>query len=185
MNTAMATDAAPASRITFGGLRRFNLIMGCLHLAQGMLMLRAQHQLLPPGHDPVPEIRCHRRQTGPEPAGTLHPAHRAAGRRLPAAFGGGPFHPGLIRLQLVCGQPQAAHQQGTLVGILAELVDHDRADRHAGWRIRPFEPDPDLLHQRLHDLLWLHDGTAQPDNGEDQTGRRFISAVSRGSSPGS
>lgn len=39
MNTAMATAAAPASKITFTGLRRFNFIMGCLHLAQGVLML--------------------------------------------------------------------------------------------------------------------------------------------------
>jgi hypothetical protein len=39
MNTEMATDAAPGSRITFGGLRRFNFIMGCLHLIQGVLML--------------------------------------------------------------------------------------------------------------------------------------------------
>ncbi|MDO8735517.1 MAG: hypothetical protein Q7K29_00330, partial [Thermoleophilia bacterium] len=39
MNTELATDAAPTSRITFGGLRRFNFIMGCLHLVQGMLML--------------------------------------------------------------------------------------------------------------------------------------------------
>ncbi len=39
MNTALATDDAPASKITYGGLRRFNFIMGCLHLAQGVLML--------------------------------------------------------------------------------------------------------------------------------------------------
>jgi hypothetical protein len=35
----MATETTPASRITFGGLRRFNFIMGCLHLVQGVLML--------------------------------------------------------------------------------------------------------------------------------------------------
>ncbi|MBI5870356.1 MAG: heliorhodopsin HeR [Actinobacteria bacterium] len=39
MNIALATDAAPASKITYGGLRRFNFIMGCLHLGQGVLML--------------------------------------------------------------------------------------------------------------------------------------------------
>lgn len=39
MNTAMDTDAEPPDKITFSGLRRFNFIMGCLHLAQGMLML--------------------------------------------------------------------------------------------------------------------------------------------------
>jgi len=35
----MASDSTPESKITFGGLRRFNLIMGCLHLVQGLLML--------------------------------------------------------------------------------------------------------------------------------------------------
>jgi len=39
MSSTMATESAPASRITFPGLRRFNFIMGCLHLLQGVLML--------------------------------------------------------------------------------------------------------------------------------------------------
>ncbi len=40
MSTITAADtSASGSRITFSGLRRFNLVMGCLHLVQGVLML--------------------------------------------------------------------------------------------------------------------------------------------------
>ncbi len=74
-------------------MRRFNLVMGFLHLVQGIFMIAISNATTFPIYTNFLRFDTTKARPGPRSRAGLQPALRAGGGRLPAAFRRGPPRP--------------------------------------------------------------------------------------------
>ena len=96
---------------TYRGLRNFNLIMGIMHLLQGVLMIVLSNDTrYPIFTDYTFKVDLSTFSLTPDPQLAYKLLFRSRCGSLPAALCRGTLQPGILRLQVVRGTAQEGHK---------------------------------------------------------------------------